>query len=167
MFTLCLLAFYAVYSWYIESYYFWLVCGRRVLSEKYILPLGTILITWIIRLSLVTTWLQSFACYNWKNVEQRGFLKEKTYNHLQKILEKLRKLRESCNHKQNSRMYNEKLHYNWLQQLSILRLLKTNQWRKRETNPNNLTSQIKKRRPPNKILQIPIWSNEKWPPTII
>ena len=89
------------------------------LSEKYILPLGTILITWIIRLSLITTWLLSFACYNWKDVEQRGFFKEKTYNHLEKILEKLRKLKESCNHKRNiNRMYNEKLHYNWFQQLT-------------------------------------------------
>ena len=34
------------------------------------------------------------------------------YNHLQKILEKLRKLKKSCDHKQNiSKMYDEKLHY--------------------------------------------------------
>ena len=45
------------------------------------------------------------------------------YNHLQKILEKLRKLRKSCNHKRNiNRIYNEKLHINCLQQLPTLRL---------------------------------------------
>ena len=44
-------------------------------------------------------------------------------NHLQKILEKLRKLRKSCSHMQNIIiMYNEKLHYNCLQQLPTLRL---------------------------------------------
>ena len=45
------------------------------------------------------------------------------YNHLQKILEKLPKLRKSCNHKRNiKRLYNEKLHHNYLQQLPTLRL---------------------------------------------
>ena len=45
------------------------------------------------------------------------------YNHLQKILEKLRKSRKSCNHKRNiNRICNEKLHYNFLQQLPTLRL---------------------------------------------
>ena len=47
----------------------------------------------------------------------------KIYNHLQKILEKLRKLRKSRNHKRNiNRIYNEKLYYNFLQQLPTLRL---------------------------------------------
>ena len=42
---------------------------------------------------------------------------------LQKILEKLCKLRKSCNHKRNiNRIYNESLHYYCLQQLSTLRL---------------------------------------------
>ena len=42
---------------------------------------------------------------------------------LQKILEKLRKLRKSCNHKQNiNKIYNEKLHCNCLQQLPTLSL---------------------------------------------
>ena len=44
----------------------------------------------------------------------------KPYNHLQKILEKLRKLRESCNHKAKL----EKLHYNCLQQLPTLTLFR-------------------------------------------
>ena len=45
-----------------------------------------------------------------------------TSNHLQKILEKLYKLRKSCHHKRNiSRIYNEKLRYNCLQQLATLR----------------------------------------------
>ena len=40
-----------------------------------------------------------------------------------KILEKLRKLRKTCNHKPNiNRIYNEKLHYNRLQELPTLRL---------------------------------------------
>ena len=40
---------------------------------------------------------------------------EWTHNHLQKILEKIRKLRKSCNHKRNIfRIYNKKLHYNCL-----------------------------------------------------
>ena len=44
-------------------------------------------------------------------------------NHFQKILEKLRKLRKSCNHKRNiNRIYNEKVYYNFLQQLLTLRL---------------------------------------------
>ena len=47
----------------------------------------------------------------------------KNYNHLQKILEKLCKLKKSCNHKRNiNRINNEKLHYNCLQQLPTLRL---------------------------------------------
>ena len=42
-------------------------------------------------------------------------LKYYAYNHLQKILEKLRKLRKSSNDKGNiNRMYNEKLHYSFL-----------------------------------------------------
>ena len=45
------------------------------------------------------------------------------YNNLQKMLEKLHKLGKSCNLKRNiNRMYNEKLHYNCLQQLPTLRL---------------------------------------------
>ena len=45
-----------------------------------------------------------------------------TYNHLQKILENLHKLRKSCNHKRNINiMYNEKLHCNWLRQCLALR----------------------------------------------
>ena len=44
------------------------------------------------------------------------------YNYLQKILKRLRKLRKSCSHKWNiNRRYNEKLHYNCLQQLPALR----------------------------------------------
>ena len=40
------------------------------------------------------------------------------YRYLQKLLEIFRKLRKSCNHKRNiNRIYNEKLHYNSLQQL--------------------------------------------------
>ena len=40
----------------------------------------------------------------------------RAYNHLQRMLEKLRKLRKSCNHKQNiNGIYNEKLHYHCLQ----------------------------------------------------
>ena len=43
-------------------------------------------------------------------------------NHLKKIMEKLRQLRKSCNHKRNiSGIYNEKLHYHCLQQLPTLR----------------------------------------------
>ena len=39
------------------------------------------------------------------------------------MLEKLRKLRKSCNHKWNiNEIYNNKLPYNCLQQLPILRL---------------------------------------------
>ena len=39
------------------------------------------------------------------------------------ILEKLRKLRKSCKHEQkNNGIYNDKLHYNRLQQLPTLRL---------------------------------------------
>ena len=35
-----------------------------------------------------------------------------SYNHLQKMLEKLHKLRKSCNHKQDiNRIYSDKLHY--------------------------------------------------------
>ena len=46
-----------------------------------------------------------------------------TYNHLQKILETLRKLRKSCNHKRNINIIcNQKLHSNCLQQLPTLRL---------------------------------------------
>ena len=46
-----------------------------------------------------------------------------SYNHLQKLLEKLSKLRKSFNHKRNiNRIYNEKLHYNCLKQLPTLRL---------------------------------------------
>ena len=34
------------------------------------------------------------------------------YNHLQKILEKLRKLKKTCDHNRNiSKIYDEKLHY--------------------------------------------------------
>ena len=39
-----------------------------------------------------------------------------SYNHLQKILKKLRKLTKSCNQKRNINIiYNEKLHYNYFQ----------------------------------------------------
>ena len=56
-----------------------------------------------------------------------GLLLEKQFlKHLQsfaKILEKVHKLRKSCNHKRNiNRVYNEKLHCTCLQQLAILRL---------------------------------------------
>ena len=45
------------------------------------------------------------------------------YIHLQKILEKLRKLRKVCNYKRNfNEIYHEKLHYNCVQQLPSLRL---------------------------------------------
>ena len=45
------------------------------------------------------------------------------YNHLQKLWERLRKLRKSCKHKRNiNGTHNEKLHYNDLQQLPTLRL---------------------------------------------
>ena len=44
-------------------------------------------------------------------------------NRMQKIWEKLHKLRKSCNHKGNIyRIYSEKLHQNYIQQLSTLRL---------------------------------------------
>ena len=47
------------------------------------------------------------------------------YSHLQKILEKLRKLRKSCDHKRNINIiYNEKRHYKCLQQLPNSRLRK-------------------------------------------
>ena len=46
-----------------------------------------------------------------------------SYNPVEKILEKLHKLRKSGNHKRNIKgTYNEKLHYNCLQQLAILRI---------------------------------------------
>ena len=48
------------------------------------------------------------------------YISELVYNHLQKILEKLGKLRESRNHKRNIIIYNEKLHYNCDQQLPTL-----------------------------------------------
>ena len=42
---------------------------------------------------------------------------------MQKILEKLLKLRKNCNHKRNiNRIYNKKLHYNYPQQLPTLKL---------------------------------------------
>ena len=45
------------------------------------------------------------------------------HNRVQKILENLRKLRKSCNHNQNiNGIYNEKLHYNCIQQPLTLRL---------------------------------------------
>ena len=45
------------------------------------------------------------------------------YHHFQKILEKLCKLKKSCNYKQNiNRIYNEKLHHNCLQKFHTLRL---------------------------------------------
>ena len=45
------------------------------------------------------------------------------YNRVQKILEKLHKLRKSCNQKRNiNGMYSEKLHFDCLQQLPTLRL---------------------------------------------
>ena len=48
---------------------------------------------------------------------------ELNYNCVQKIWEKLRKLRKSCNHKRNiNRIYSERLHYNCLEQLPTLRL---------------------------------------------
>ena len=50
-------------------------------------------------------------------------LRQQVYNHLQKTLEKLRKFRKSCNHKQNiNGIYNEKLQNDCLQQLPTLRL---------------------------------------------
>ena len=52
-----------------------------------------------------------------------GKLHSLSFSHLQKILEKLRKLRKSCNHKRNiNRMYYDKLHHKYLQQLPNLRL---------------------------------------------
>ena len=51
------------------------------------------------------------------------YICEFVYNHFQKVLENLRKLRKSCNRKRNiNRMYNDKLLYNCLQQLRSLRL---------------------------------------------
>ena len=45
------------------------------------------------------------------------------YNCVQKLLEKSCKLRKSCNYKQHiNKIYNEKLHYNCLQQLLTIRL---------------------------------------------
>ena len=45
------------------------------------------------------------------------------YNHVQKMWEKLRKLRKSCNHKRNIKgIYNQQLDYNCLQQLPTLTL---------------------------------------------
>ena len=51
------------------------------------------------------------------------------YNRVQKIWEKLNKLRKSCNGKRNiNGTYSEKLHYNYLQQLSTLRLRVLGSW---------------------------------------
>ena len=54
---------------------------------------------------------------------KHGKIAKRSYNHLQKTLEKLRKFWKSCNHKQNiNGIYNAKLHNNCLQQLPTLRL---------------------------------------------
>ena len=56
-------------------------------------------------------------------ISEMGKLHSLTFNHLQKILEKLRKLRKSCTYKRNiNRMYYDKLYHKYLQQLPTLRL---------------------------------------------
>ena len=58
----------------------------------------------------------------WQNYFRISF-EYPIYNRVQKILEKLRKLRKSYNHKRNiNGIYNEKLHYNCLHQLPTVRL---------------------------------------------
>ena len=58
------------------------------------------------------------------------------YSHLQKILEKIPKLRKSCNHKRNiNRIYNEKMHYYCLQQMPNLRLKKLGNSSERKSRP--------------------------------
>ena len=75
-------------------------CG---LKHQQILPFA--IVKWSIVLSLA---LKKPKIARWKFSD----------NHLQKILEKMSKLRKSYNHKRNSNgIYNEKMQYNCLQQL--------------------------------------------------
>ena len=47
-----------------------------------------------------------------------SYIFELVYNYFQNVLEKLRKLRKSCNYKGNiNRIYIDRLHYNCFQQL--------------------------------------------------
>ena len=50
------------------------------------------------------------------------FYTRKSYNHVQKICEKLCKLEKSCKHKRNNGIWNKQLHYNYFQQLLTLRV---------------------------------------------
>ena len=62
-------------------------------------------------------WEKDKITFKQDKLDERVEIKFIHNNNLQKILEKLSKLRKSCNHKQNmNRICNEKLHY-ILQQL--------------------------------------------------
>ena len=68
--------------------------------------------------------LQNDLLYQVYGLKNPKFMEETfSDNRVQKLWEKFRKLRKSCMHKRNiNRAYNEKLHYNCLQQLLTLRL---------------------------------------------
>ena len=98
---------------YIGCYFFICGAGLVLLYIRFTSVLKTLTVNHCSSDTIIAK-NQSFA----KNIR-----KFTIYNHLQKMLEKLRKFRKSCNLKQNiNRIYNETLHYNCLQQLPNLRL---------------------------------------------
>ena len=95
----------------------------------------------VLNLSLIFYQFQSYCSYKVSSSVKKGLFRGSQsyreyvmqqvhfYNPVQKILEKLRKLRKSCKNKRNiNRTYNEKPLYNCLQQLPTLRLKILRNW---------------------------------------